>query len=135
MSNVINGKNKKSFIYRQIISKLYFLTKCIWNIFFRYSIILAQFVCNVKLGKINYFCSAKPMKECFKLITGRQILLLLLLLLLLLMLLLPPASLFPTTQTACHIKRSTGTSPLVVHGLPIRSEMPRPSADVSDSCK
>jgi hypothetical protein len=70
------------------------------------------------------------MKECFKLITGKQILLLLLLLLLLL-----PASLFPTTQTACHIRRSTGTSPFVVHGFPIRSEMPRPSADVSDSCK
>jgi hypothetical protein len=73
------------------------------------------------------------MKECFKLITGRQMLLLMLLLLLLLMLL--PANLFPTTQTACHIRRSTGTSPLVVHGLPILSEMPRPSADVSDSCK
>jgi hypothetical protein len=73
------------------------------------------------------------MKECFKLITGKQILLLLMLLLLLLLLL--PASLFPTTQTACHIRRSTGTSPFVVHGFPIRSEMPRPSADVSDSCK
>ena len=76
------------------------------------------------------------MKECFKLITGRQILLLLLLLLLLmLLLLLLPANLRPTTQTACHISLSTGMSPLVVQARPMRSLMPLPSADVSDSCK
>jgi hypothetical protein len=58
------------------------------------------------------------------------------LLLLLLLLLLPgPASRLPITQTACHIRRSTGTSPFVVHGFPILSEMPLPSDDVSDSCK
>jgi hypothetical protein len=57
------------------------------------------------------------------------------LLLLRMLLLLLPASFLPITQTACHIKRSTGTSPLVVQGLPILSEIPRPSAEVSDSCK
>jgi hypothetical protein len=61
--------------------------------------------------------------------------LLLLLLLLLLPLLWLPAKRRPITQTACHISRSTGTSPPVVQGLPIRAEIPRSSADVSESCK
>jgi hypothetical protein len=56
-------------------------------------------------------------------------------LLLLLLLLLPPDKRRPTTQTACHINRSTETSPPLVQGFPMRAEIPRSSADVSESCK
>ena len=63
--------------------------------------------------------------------TGKQRLLLLLLLLLLMLLF--PARRLPKTQTACHISLSTDTSPPVVQGLPIRAEMPRSSAEVSDN--
>ena len=128
-SNLINGKNK-NFLYTDK-SYLWHPIVCL-NYFFKCSRASQHNSWNVILRDINYCCLAKPMKKRFKLITGRRRLLFLLLLMLLL---LPPANLFPTMQTACHIRRSTGTSPLVVHGLPIRSEIPRPSADVSDSCK
>ena len=89
---------------------------------------------------MSYFKLSTDLKSSknyiFFSITGKHVLLLLLLSLLLLLLLLPwlPAKRRPTTQTACHISRSTGTSPPVVQGLPMRADIPRSSADVSESC-
>ena len=65
-------------------------------------------------------------RETLWLITGKQALT---------FLVSPPAKRRPTTQTACHISRSTGTSPPLVQGRPILAEIPRSSATVSDNFK